>query len=66
MSRKPQRIQYLTHIASVMVEAFSDARISVQRWRDLENSLSTETLVAGIARKSRAIRAMTGNSLSCA
>jgi hypothetical protein len=40
-----------------MVSAFRDDRRSVQMWRDFENTRSTETLVAGIAKKSLAMRA---------
>lgn len=40
-----------------MVSAFRDDRRSVQMWHDFENTRSTETLVAGIAKKSLAMRA---------
>ena len=40
-----------------MVSAFRDDRRSVQMWRDFENTRSTETLVAGIAKKSLAMQA---------
>ena len=46
----------------VMVSAFIDDRLSAHRCRADENSRSTEVLDAGIARKSRAISEMTGNS----
>lgn len=38
-----------------MVFALREDRTSVQRWRDFEKRRSTDTLVPGIARKSRAI-----------
>ena len=45
----------------MMVLAFIEVRMLVQRCHDFKNSLSTETLVAGIAKKSRTIAEMTGN-----
>lgn len=46
-----------------MVSALREDLKSEQTWRDFEKTLSTETLVAGIARKSLAIRAMIGKEL---
>ena len=59
---RPSRSHSLVHIASVRVFAFRVERWSVQRWRDFENRHSTDTMAPGIARKSRAMRAMMGNS----
>jgi hypothetical protein len=48
----------------VIESAFIDDRVSLQMCLELEKSLSTETDVPMIARKSCAIRAMTGNSFA--
>ena len=52
----------LVHIASVRIFAFRLEHWSVQRWRDFKNRCSTDTMAPGIARKSQAMCAMTGNS----
>jgi len=56
-SKSPSRIHTFDNRASEMVSAFRDDRRSVQMWHDFENTRSTETLVAGIAKKSLAMRA---------
>lgn len=48
--------------ACAMVSAFMELRKSWQMCLDLEKTRSTEQLVAGIARKSRAILASVGNT----
>jgi hypothetical protein len=48
-----------------MVSALSADRRSVQMCRDFEKVRSTETLVAGIAKKSLAMRAKVGNDAAC-
>jgi len=61
VSWSPPRIQILERWASETVFAFSEHCKSEQMCRNFEKTLSTETLVAGIAKKFCAIRAMIGN-----
>ena len=65
ISKSPLRIQTFVSRAIVIVSSFKELRRLPQMCRDLEKTRSTETLVAGMARKSRAIRAMIGNSVAC-
>lgn len=51
--------------ASRIVSAFKELLKSAQICLGLENVRSTETLVAGIAKKSRAILAIVGNNDPC-
>ena len=50
MSKSPLLIQVLVNNAIRIVSAFKELRKSTQMCRDFKNVLSTETLVAGIAR----------------
>lgn len=62
---RPVRIQTLVSKASWIVSASNELRKSWQMRRDLEKMRSTDTLVAGMARKSLAMQASVGNELSC-
>lgn len=65
ISKSPLRIQTFVSRAIVIVFSFKELRRLLQMCRDIQKTRSTETLVAGMARKSRAIRAMIGNSVAC-
>ena len=59
---KPSCSHSLVHIASIRVFTFRVEHWSMQRWWDLENRCSTNTMALGITRKSQAMHVMTGNS----
>lgn len=59
------RIHCLLHITFATVSAFRDDLTSVQTCQELENSLSPDTEIAGIAKKSLAMRLITGNMGPC-
>ena len=61
-SKRLLRIQTFESKASVMVSALRELWRSEQIWRDLENTRSTETLIAGMVRISRARRAIVENN----
>ena len=64
-SNSPLLIHTFESSACVTVSAFSELLKSLQICLDCENVRSTETLVAGIARKSLAIRATIAKLPSC-
>lgn len=64
-SSNPSRIQTFDRRASDIVSALRADRRSVQICRDFEKVRSTETLVAGIAKKSLAMQAIVGNDAAC-
>ncbi len=61
----PDLIHVLVNIASMIVSAIIEDRTSLHRCQDCENKHSTEMLVPGMAKKSRAIHAIIGNFDSC-